>query len=411
MGTQRAVYVSYDGMEEPLGQSQVLPYVRGLADRGHTFELLSFEKPPTPLPFRRPLSARIRWTGLRYHKTPTVPATAFDISMGAAATALGATVSRATLVHCRSYVAALLALPYAVARRRPLLFDMRGLWADERVEDGSWPATGRLFAGAKQAETLLLTRANAITVLTNSMARYLREEHPARARISAPIHVIPTCTDLAHFRADIEPDPELSALVAGTRPLLYLGALGGRYRMEEMARFYLAWRKVAGPTRFLVLSRQAPDVFRRVLGEAGVESELIHRSVSRDRVPAATRCAAASVFMYQGSLAVRGVAPTKLGEVLACGLPMAGNAVGDVPDLLDGQTGVVVDAYDDRTLEDRAAALDVLARSPQTADRCTATAKRWFSLTTGLDAYDRLYRALGDRNLTSDAAWPATSAA
>ena len=408
-GHQRVVYVSYDGMEEPLGQSQVLPYLRGLAARGHTFELLSFEKPPARLPFRKHVSPGIHWTGLRYHKRPTVPATALDISVGAMATAASALFSRATLVHCRSYVAALQAMPYVTVLGRPLLFDMRGLWADERVEDGSWPADGRLFKGAKRVETLLLTNAAAITVLTNSMADYLRHEHPARADIRAPIHVIPTCTDLDHFRADVAPDPEVAAQVVGTRPLLYLGALGGRYRMEEMARFYLAWRKVAGPTRFLVVSRQTPDVFRRILSEAGVESELIHLGVPRARVPAVTRCAVASVFMYQGSLAVRGVAPTKLGEVLACGLPMAGNGVGDVPQLLDGRTGVVVDDYDDDTLLERATTLNRLSRASETSAICRAAAERWFSLEAGLEGYDALYRALADKRLsTANIPWPPT---
>lgn len=410
-GAQQVVYLSYDGMEEPLGQSQVLPYLRGLAERGHRFELVSFEKPPTPLAFRRPLTEGIRWTGLRYHKTPTVPATAFDISSGALVAATHGLFSRATLVHCRSYVAALSAVPFIRVFRRPLLFDMRGLWPEERIEDGSWGRESRVFQAAQQAERLLLTNASAITVLTNSMARYLRDEHSDRARIRAPIHVIPTCTDLDHFRVDAPPDAELSPLVAGTRPLLYLGALGGRYRMEEMARFYLAWRKVTGPTRFLVISRQAPDVFRRVLGEAGVEAELVHRALPRARVPGAIRLAAASVFLYHGSLAIRGVAPTKLGEVLACGLPLAGNSVGDVPALLDGQTGVMLTAQDDEHLLDRARALFDLSRSPRTAGICRAAAERWFSLSAGLDGYDALYRALGEGRLSAaDQPWPRTTA-
>src|SRR5688500_3495796 len=39
------LYLSYDGMTDPLGQSQVLPYLGGLAKAGHRIALVSFEKP------------------------------------------------------------------------------------------------------------------------------------------------------------------------------------------------------------------------------------------------------------------------------------------------------------------------------------------------------------------------------
>ena len=46
MGEHKNVlYISYDGMTDPLGQSQVLPYISGLNKHGITFHLISFEKP------------------------------------------------------------------------------------------------------------------------------------------------------------------------------------------------------------------------------------------------------------------------------------------------------------------------------------------------------------------------------
>ncbi len=38
------LYLSYDGMTDPLGQSQVLPYNKGLSKKGVYFHLISFEK-------------------------------------------------------------------------------------------------------------------------------------------------------------------------------------------------------------------------------------------------------------------------------------------------------------------------------------------------------------------------------
>jgi len=40
----RALYLSHTGMTEPLGQSQVLPYLRGLARSGWSIDLVAFEE-------------------------------------------------------------------------------------------------------------------------------------------------------------------------------------------------------------------------------------------------------------------------------------------------------------------------------------------------------------------------------
>lgn len=403
----RVVYISYDGLSDPLGRSQVLPYVRGLADRGHHFELISFEKAPNPTPFRERIHDRIHWTGLRYHKTPTLPATVFDMTQGALTAALTAAVVRADLVHVRSYVAGTLALPLATLARRPLLFDMRGLWPDERVEDGVWSKEGRIYRGAKQVERLLVDRASAITVLTNSMARYLRTEAPFSLRLRAPIHVIPTCTDLERFSLEVPPDRGIAGQLEGFRTLAYVGSFGGRYLSEEMARFYLAWRRHAAPARFLVISRQDPAQIRGVLEAAGVADELVHRPAEHDEVPAFLRCAEAGVFFHPPTFANRGAAPTKLGEMLSSGLPPAGNLVGDVPEVLRTEdVGVVLEDFSDDSLDDAARRLAEMSAREDAPRRCRETAERWFSLSRGLDGYEAIYDALVQRSGLDDAGWP-----
>src|SRR5258708_4237470 len=84
------LYITYDGVLEPLGQSQVLQYLRYLAS-DFSIVLLSYEKAEdwrdgtarsAILPILR--EAGIRWVPLRYHKRPTAPATAYDLARGLA---------------------------------------------------------------------------------------------------------------------------------------------------------------------------------------------------------------------------------------------------------------------------------------------------------------------------------------
>lgn len=412
MNERSVVYITYDGLNEQLGQSQVLPYVHGLAERGHRIEILSFEKPGSPLCYRKTIAPGVRWTALRYHKTPTVPATLLDLAQGGATLAIESILDGADLVHVRSYVACAMALPWVEARRLPLLFDMRGLWADERVDAGTWPDGGRLYRTTKRVERVLLSRADAITTLTVRLQRYLRDEYPFARDIDASIHVIPTCVDLAHFRPDVAPDPGLSRELTGHRVLLYLGAIGSYYLPAEMARFYLAWRKYASPSRFLVVSRQDAREIREVLAQAGVADELVVRAATRNQVPAYVRCAEASFGLFGSrELAAHGCAPTKTGETLACGLPFASSVVGDVPwQLRDSPAGVAVQNTVPATLDQAARELARKAAAPGVAVAARALAERWYSLSDALDAYDGVYRTMprGHRRpgTAADTAWP-----
>ena len=38
------LYITYDGLLDPLGRSQILPYILGLSKKGFKFKIVSFEK-------------------------------------------------------------------------------------------------------------------------------------------------------------------------------------------------------------------------------------------------------------------------------------------------------------------------------------------------------------------------------
>ena len=40
----RILYITFDGITDPLGRSQILPYLAGLSKMGHTIHILSQEK-------------------------------------------------------------------------------------------------------------------------------------------------------------------------------------------------------------------------------------------------------------------------------------------------------------------------------------------------------------------------------
>jgi hypothetical protein len=139
------LYITYDGVMEPVGSSQVLAYLKRLSEHGMRFILISFEKGPcfNDTAGRRDLKATlqkhgIEWHALRFHKRARIIATVYDILRGAGKGIALARKHTVEIVHARSYVAGIMAQAVSALTKVPFVFDMRGFWADERVD-----STGR----------------------------------------------------------------------------------------------------------------------------------------------------------------------------------------------------------------------------------------------------------------------------
>jgi glycosyltransferase involved in cell wall biosynthesis len=99
------------------------------------------------------------------------------------------------------------------------------------------------------------------------------------------------------------------------------------------------------------------------------------------------------MFYAGGEVSELGRSPTRLAEVLACGVPVVGNrGVGDVADIiLSERVGVLLEGVEPRHLESALQALEQLMAEPGLKDRCRAVAVKLFSLTSGVAAYEEAY--------------------
>ena len=111
------------------------------------------------------------------------------------------------IVHARSYVPAVMALVIKRLTGVRFLFDMRGFWADERVDGGLWRREGRMFRVAKWFERRFLLAADHVVSLTVAAVREI-ERFPYLGDAMPPVTVIPTCADLSRFRIQAKPESD-----------------------------------------------------------------------------------------------------------------------------------------------------------------------------------------------------------
>jgi glycosyltransferase involved in cell wall biosynthesis len=394
------LYLSYDGMTDPLGGSQVLPYLAGLAKLGHRISLISFEKPERT-PDERDTVARlcadtgIAWHPLGYHKRPPLLSSMYDLSrMRAAAERLHRS-EPFDLIHCRSYLPALVGLHMKRRHGVPFIFDMRGFWADERVEGGIWnprnPVYGAVYRYFKAREKELLAEADHIVSLTEEGRRVLIEGFA----VTKPITVIACCVDFEAFPPVMSSDRVTARKALGIAPTAkvaaYLGSIGSWYMVGEMMGFFRVQLKRDPAAIFLIVSREPEsDILAAAVAHGVPADRMIVRSAARTEVPKLLAAADYGLFFIKPVFSKKASSPTKMGEFLALELPMVTNGdVGDV-ELIMAETGagVVLASFDEAAY---GAALDALEQLTPDMSRWRSAAGSWFDLHSGIERYESIY--------------------
>lgn len=400
-----ALHLCYDDVREPLIESQVVAYLRELARAGAAVHFLTFEKERLAPEERAEIEARlraqgIRWVGLRYHRRPSLPATLFDVAQGARAALAIARRERVRLVHARSHVAG--AMASLVCRRLglPLLFDLRGLLADEYVDNGHWRRGGLKYWLTTAMERRLLRSASGVVLLTERLRLELAALEPRLGRPEAPVEVIPCCVDTARFsRGEAERAATRGRRGWGDRVvLIYAGKLGGWYPPRDIARFFARARE-REPTLFLQVATQSdPRELLSAIAELGVASgDHDVRLVPGGEIPALLGAADAGLSLVRPSPSKRASSPTKVGEYLAAGLPVVSTSgIGDGDALLSAhRVGVLVGDASDAAYRAGFEELRGLLRDREAPGRCRRVAEEQLSLArVGGPRYARLYARL-----------------
>lgn len=388
-----------------MGRSQVLPYLQGCAGRGHEITVLSCEKSER---FQRHQAAvaalcegsHLRWHPTTYHQQPPVLSSIYDSRQLTRKAVQLHSSCNFDLVHCRSYIPVLTGLKLKHEFRLPLIFDMRGFWADERVDGRNWniknPLYWAVYRFFKGLEARALVKADAIVSLTNAA----REALLARQELGldpARIYVIPCCVDFEHFRLSSTAGQEARAelgIPQSASVLAYLGSLGGNYMLEEMLGFFKVYGRRNPAAKFLFITSDAREPIIEAAARHSIDSEdILIRAATREEVPALVAAANAGIAFKQPSFSAIACSPTKLGEMLALGIPVCVNSgVGDVEEIISRTGGgAVVHSFDEASFEP---AVDALDNSHQPKSRMRAAAKDLLDLSIAVDCYDQIYRDL-----------------
>jgi glycosyltransferase involved in cell wall biosynthesis len=400
------LYLSYDGMTDPLGQSQVLPYLVGLTKKGFRFHIISFEKEERFSKYREEIQVicdqnEIIWHPISYTKKPPLLSTLWDVSRMSKKAFELQRVFNFSLIHCRSYISALVGQKMQRKWGVKFLFDMRGFWADERIDGNIWSLNNPVFKVVynyfKRKETKFFLESDYIVSLTYNGKNEI-SSWPGFEHIKNKIQVIPCCADLEKFNPDKINFDKKNAFKTELNiknddfVLGYVGSIGTWYMLDEMLRFFKVLLKSKPNAIFLFISGENPKtIFSKAL-ELGISEDRIRvKSVLHQDVATCISLFSASIFFIRPTFSKKASSPTKQGELMAMGVPVICNSgVGDTERVVrEYQSGIVIQDFNNENYQ-----LTDLNFRAFDRERTMKGASEFYGLNEGVERYFEVYQKL-----------------
>ena len=402
------LYLTYDGLTDTLGQSQIIPYLAGLSSKGYQIVIVSFEKKNKFEKLSSEIKSllfenKIKWIPLKYHYFPPVLSSVYDVFKLKSVSKKIVQKEKIDIVHCRSYITALVGLHLKKKKKVKFIFDMRGFWADERIDGNLWnlknPVYKKIYTYFKQKEKEFFEQADCVVSLTDKGKNIIQKQFDNKIYFE----VIPCCVDTVLFsKKNIQLDREkyfrnLLKIDEQDFIISYLGSLGTWYLPDEMMKFFRLFLNKNENAKFMFITPDSQEMVFSYSDKYNITKEkIIVIASERKNVPVLLSFSRLSLFFIKPLFSKSASSPTKMAEALSIGIPIICNAgIGDNDKIItESGAGLVIKDFSDESLQEAVDKTNSLLSLSESDIRKTAI--DIFSLEKGIEKYHKIYTRLGE---------------
>ena len=370
MKTFDVTYLSVDSIQEGVGSSQITPLVLGLAMKGKTVCLITFEKvkPPNEL-LEKFSKAGVVWIVKDFGKPGAIGGI---IRLNS----LRRSIPNSLVIHGRSDIATAAGIWSRI--KAPVLWDVRSLWSDQRLLIGTAGWSRITARGARVLEDVAAKNSVAMSTLTAAVVPILEDRHK---RIPMIRDVIPTCVQTSKFLPSPMPKGQITCLLSGT--------FNNYYDIDRTREILEVLRKKINIRIIWARAGESP------LEMLGVGEDVII-SASHSEMPKIVREShfGIAICKHDGLDSLSAAVPTKIGEFLASGRPViVSSGIGDLDQMLSStKTGVIIHHRD--SLNEVGQRIDEIISDPKTPGRCRELAMDHFDMEKSIDRYLDIYERM-----------------
>ena len=394
-------------MTDPLGQSQVIPYLSGLSKRGYKITLISCEKKDRLEKMGSVIREQLNNAGIEWHyynfsTRPPLISKFRDINRLRKKAVQLHKEKNFSIVHCRSYMASLAGMYLKRKLGIRFIFDMRGFWADERIDGAVWslknPVYKWLYSYFKRFEKKSILAADAVICLTRNGIREMLTWKYIDEKVAAKIHHITTCCDIHSFD-DTFAAREKRSFDPAKIQFVYIGSIGPWHSFDKLTLFIKAVYDNIPGSYFKLIVSSGQEAMEQFISENNMHKErFVVKYVPHKQIAAEIADTDIAFFFIPHQYSKIASSPTKMGEMLSAGLPViTGSQIGDVDELIkNNKIGYILEEF---TAAAITAGVQTVINQCVTEKnnlmvRCRETAEDYFSLEKGIQKYADIYATL-----------------
>lgn len=369
----RICFITFDSLNEGVGQSQIVPLVKGLSRKGYKVTVISFEKVENSNLKLDLEQVGVNWMAFKFGESGIrgLPKRIYLMTRN---------LPKPDIFHCRSDLP-IISLVLRM-NTRPFLWDVRSLWYEQKlIIEGRTPS-GLLYKLARRIERYAAKNATAINVLAEPLLGELVARNGVIPKIRT---VIPTSVDLEKF-GFVNPDNSV-------KRLLVSGTLNDFYDITTTRKILRAFKD----SGFSIEWARGAESKRANLSESFIEVDIIKHSDMPLKI--AQSSFGIAICRTDCLQVLKGVMPTKIAEFLSVGRPViVSRGMGDLDRLLkESNTGIVLEEGMDVT--EVVAKANHLLLDAELPKRCRKLAEDHFSMDSAIAEYSKTYKLMISKRL------------
>lgn len=377
------------GLLEPLGRSQILPYMLNTS-KNYNIVIFSSEKKEDieNREYYNQIKNLLNKNKIIWHHTifkfgkKNIP---FSLTRDFFTTIFLCAKFNVDIIHCRCYLPNFVGVIVKIFFRKKLIFDMRGLWPEELALGLKKGRKSFFYKILKFIEFINIFYSDNVISLTNKAKEYLVEIYKLDSK---RVFTIPTCVDLKKFQYCLPKDNQSKKFsCVGT-------IISDWFLVDWLSMFFKCIDEYDDQATFEIISKDDENkIISRLNLNNSIKKKLSIKSATSDQMPSLIKDHCASAFFFKSDISKLGSSPTRCGEILAVGRPIICNSgVGDIEQIITGNNiGVIVNDPDYNSMLGAIKDLYKLINDPLTSNRCRNFAESYYSVIKATNKYKEIY--------------------
>jgi len=384
---KKVLYITYDGILEPLGYSQILSYLIHLSKHNY-IKIISVEKKKDLLNvdhFNKINNIlkenNIKWKFFNYADNKF--GKTILVSKLLSYIFFNLMNKKINIVHARSYITGLLVYILKFFFNFHFIFDIRGFWIDERIDWGLWRKKSIKYIFFRFIEKKIYNKSNTIVTLTNDSKNLIYNNVFKRKKID--IFVIPTCLNIENKTFL----PKKRSKIKFT----HLGAIGSRY---NFLTYINVMKNINNNSKFFlsIINKGEHDKIKKIINDNSININNYEiKYVYPYDIDKELRETDFGLFFPVHGYYLNAYFPTKLGEFLSNGVPVITNKINKHVDqiIIDNNVGIVINdlnKIDYNYLSDK---INLKLNDKDIRERCKSVASKYLDIRIAIKKYSNIY--------------------